>query len=279
MAVNQMSETRIDVLRRTNQAAPEVLLIAETLANEEQRIRGERFQPERERDEITKVRASSAAAMAEAEAKLIARAEKERDTELAALEKALHDSTAVPLRQLAEDSDSYSRRLVSVQVTALDQLRRVQLAALDAAAVAEMTDADDLLTLADQYLAANQPDVTGRMGKVIEARLQRLVRIESRKGGMTGPTGPAFLALVLVQDKFKHWRGAEAAKSPEVRRQSVVERHKSRVGEIRRGVKLAAGDALAAQMLHAANRAAFGEPPKPTMVMGPAFEKFKSQVR
>lgn len=267
-----MNESRVDVLRRTGQAEPEILTVVEVLASEEARVRAERFRPDRERDEIAQAQATAAAAMAEVEAKLIARADKARDQDLAALETELRAATAMPLRALAENDAEFSRRLVGVQVTALDQVRRSNLAIMDAAAAGEMTDADDLVRLADEYLASGQPDLTLRMGRVIESRLQRLARIEGRKGG---PVGPAFSGLMKVQDKFRHWRNAEAAKSPEVRRQSVIERHKAHVADIRRGVQLAGGEQMARDMARAATRAAVGDGPAPTMVMGPAFDRFQ----
>jgi hypothetical protein len=264
----------LDVLKRTGQSPVEAIAIAETFIHEQRRIEAQRYRSDRESSELAEATVAAATKMAKVQTDLIAAAKRERDNDLSALEQDLRNATAVPLRQITETSDDFARKLTGFQTVAVDQVRRTLLAVLDAQAIRDTTDPDELAAIALAYVtsSANSPDLVIRIGRLVEQRLRTIVRPAVRRGESSGP---AFTALTNVETALRQWRTAHATTTPEARRASIEERFRGRVADIHRGVAAAAGPDVTRQMEIAAARAAFGsgDAPKPSMVEAPVLQR------
>jgi hypothetical protein len=230
-----MSDKRLEALLKIG-TPPEILGPLQDLVAGLERIRSQQFKPEKEQGEIAQLTDHQVRRLHERREELIARIEKESNAEIAALDQEIAQASAIPAQRLDETASEYSALISKRNAEEVQAARRATFALMDFQSL-QQADHVEALNIFDRSLSTKDPAVVPRIGVAVERRLFAL-SAEAEKSG--DPDRSAFMALLQVQTRLKAWREAEAARSPEGRRQQAHERSEQRKAEVHRSVKQAA---------------------------------------
>lgn len=232
-----MSNAKLDALAKTG-TAPTVISALQGLEANVQRIQGEGYRPDKEREHLGKVQKAAADQLQKYLQDDEHAADAERDKDLAALEAELIERSSIPRRQVGESDGEYNGRLSRRHLEETRRNSALLLAVADSQTIRDATDPAMIVDIVDELLSTRAPaEAVVRVGRTAEAKLQAMAAAETRDGA---PPGPAFQAHMLTADKLRAWRAEHARESPEVKRDQILRRHTLRTMNTRNNVLAAA---------------------------------------
>ena len=136
------------------------------------------------------------------------------------------------------DAD-FNVRLQKYAIRETQELKAAVHANSDLQLIAQISDPVELARIVEDALRGNHPEHIARVGRAVEHKLSALARDEAQHT-QSGDATPTAATWMQIAQQLRQWREREAERSPEVRRQRILDRQQTRVNALREDVFSAA---------------------------------------